>query len=76
MRGRELAGHLTYSVLVSRDGGRSYAVAVRKRKPLRRVIRLKGSKLNAVATAVCDRNGNCAIKRLGSSGPRTRVSSL
>ena len=44
-RGRELAGHLTYSVLVSRDGGRSYAVAVRKRKPLRRVIRLKGSKL-------------------------------
>ena len=59
----ELAGHLTYSVLVSRDGGRSYAVAARKRKPLQQVIRLKGSKLNAVAAAVCDRNGNCAIKR-------------
>jgi subtilisin family serine protease len=70
VRGRELAGHLTYSVLVSRDGGRSYAVAVRKRKPLRRVIRLKGSKLNAVATAVCDRNGNCAIKRLGKFRPQ------
>ena len=57
-------------MLVSRDGGRSYAVAARKRKPLQQVIRLKGSKLNAVATAVCDRNGNCAIKRLGKFRPR------
>ena len=62
-RGGELAGHLN-SVLVSREG-RSYALATRKRKPLHQVVRLKGSKLNAVASAVCDRNGDCAIKRLG-----------
>ena len=67
---RELAGHLTYTVLVSRDGGRSYRVAVRRRKPLTQVVRLKGSKLNAVAAAVCDRNANCAVKRLGKFRPQ------
>ena len=63
--GRELAGHVRYSILVSRDGGRSYHVALRANAPLRHLVRLKGSQTNAIATAVCDRNANCAIKRLG-----------
>ena len=33
--------------------------------PLRHLVRLKGSQTNAIAAAVCDRNANCAIKRLG-----------
>ena len=61
----ELANHLTYAILVSRDGGGSFRVALRRRSPFRHVVSLKGSRVNSLATAVCDRNGNCAIKRLG-----------
>ncbi|HEU0024317.1 MAG TPA: S8 family serine peptidase [Thermoleophilaceae bacterium] len=63
--GRELAGRVTYAVLVSRDGGETYGVALRRRKPLHHVVRLKGRRVNALASAVCDANGNCALKRLG-----------
>ena len=63
--GRELAGHVRYSILVSRDGGRNFKVALRRNRPIRHLVRLKGSQTNAIATAVCDRNANCAVKRLG-----------
>ncbi len=63
--GRELAGHVRYSILVSRDGGRNFDVALRRNRPIRHLVRLKGSQTNAIATAVCDSNANCAIKRLG-----------
>jgi subtilisin family serine protease len=66
----ELAAHLTYAILVSRDGGASFRVALRRRAPFRHVVSLKGSRANALATAVCDRNGNCAIKRLGRYRPQ------
>jgi subtilisin family serine protease len=68
-RGRERAGRVSYAVLVSRDGGRNYGLAIRRRKPLRHVVTLRGSQVNAIATAVCDRNGNCAVKRLGRFRP-------
>ena len=61
----ELAAHLTYAILVSRDGGDSFRVALRRRSPFRHVVSLKGPRENALATAVCDRNANCAVKRLG-----------
>ena len=67
--GRELAGHVRYAILVSRDGGRSFDVALRRGHPLRHVVQLKGTQTNAIAAAVCDRNANCAIKRLGRFRP-------
>ena len=67
--GRELAGHVRYSILVSRDGGRSFDVALRRNRPINHLVRLKGSQTNAIATAVCDRNANCSIKRLGRFRP-------
>jgi subtilisin family serine protease len=63
--GHELAGRVTYALLVSRDAGRSYDLALRRRSPVRHVVRLKGSRPNALATAVCDANGNCGVRRLG-----------
>jgi hypothetical protein len=65
----ELADHLSYAVLVSRDGGANFRVALRRRAPFRHVVRLRGWRANALAAAVCDRNGNCAIKRLGRYRP-------
>jgi subtilisin family serine protease len=67
--GRELADHLTYSILVSRDGGGSFRVALKRRRPFSHLVSLKGSRTNAIAAAVCDRNGNCAIRRLGRYRP-------
>jgi subtilisin family serine protease len=64
--GRELAGHVTYGLLVSRDGGKGFDVVVSgKRRPFRKVIRLKGSKANVFVATACDGNGNCGVKRLG-----------
>jgi subtilisin family serine protease len=64
--GRELAGHVTYGLLVSRDGGRDYSVVVSGRhRPFRKAVRLKGSKINVFVATVCDANGNCGVKRLG-----------
>jgi hypothetical protein len=64
--GRELAGHVTYGLLVSRDGGRSYPLVVSGRhRPFRKAVRLKGSKLNVFVATACDGNGNCGVKRLG-----------
>jgi hypothetical protein len=65
-RGRELAGHVTYGLLVSRDAGRNYSVVVGSRhRAFRRAVRLKGPKANVFVATACDSNGNCGIKRLG-----------
>ena len=65
-RGHELAGHVRYALLVSRDGGRSYDYVVRPRaKPIARSVALRGRRANVLIASVCDRNGNCGVKRLG-----------
>jgi subtilisin family serine protease len=68
--GRELAGGVTYGVLVSRDGGRDFAVvASRRPRPVRRTVRLRGVRANVLLATACDRNGNCGVKRLGRFRP-------
>jgi subtilisin family serine protease len=65
-RGREVAGHITYGLLISRDGGRSYDPVVSGRhRAFRKAFRLKGRRLNVFVATACDGNGNCGIKRLG-----------
>jgi len=69
--GRELAGHLSYGLLVSRDGGRTFSTEVRQRsRPFKKTIRIRGRGANVVAATVCDGNGNCGVKRLGRFGGR------
>ena len=64
--GRELAGHVTYGLLVSRDAGRNYDVLVSGRhRAFRKAVRLKGPKANVFIATACDSNGNCGVKRLG-----------
>ena len=64
--GRELAGQVSYGLLVSRDGGRTFARVVgQRRRPFRRTIRIRGRRANVVVAAVCDGNGNCGVKSLG-----------
>jgi subtilisin family serine protease len=64
--GREVAGHVTYGLLVSRDAGKGYDVLVTgRRRAFRKAIRLKGAKANVFVATACDGNGNCGIKRLG-----------
>jgi subtilisin family serine protease len=64
--GRELAGHVTYGLLVSRDAGRNYDVVVSGRhRAFRKAVRLKGRKANVFIATACDSNGNCGVKRLG-----------
>jgi subtilisin family serine protease len=65
-RGRELAGHVRYGLLVSRDGGRNFDVLVSGRhSAFRKAVRIKGRKANVFVGTACDSNGNCGIKRLG-----------
>jgi subtilisin family serine protease len=68
-KGRELAGRVTYSLLVSRNAGRSFSVVTSRRRPIRRIVALRGRRLNAVTASVCDGNGNCAVRRLGRYRP-------
>jgi subtilisin family serine protease len=69
-RGRELAGGVTYNLLVSRDGGDDYdAVVRRRRRPFRRSVTLRGTDVNVIVATACDRNGNCGIRRLGRFRP-------
>jgi subtilisin family serine protease len=69
-RGRELAGHVRYGLLVSRDGGRNFNVVVSGRRGVfKRWVRLRGTKLNVVAVSACDGNGNCGVRRLGRYRP-------
>ncbi len=65
-RGRELAGHVRYALLASRDGGRSFDYVVRPRTPADRAQR--GAARPARERADRERlrrNGNCGVKRLG-----------
>ncbi len=69
-RGRELAGHVSYGLLVSRDGGRDFKVLVSgRRRVFKRAVRLRGTKPNVVAVSACDGNGNCGVRRLGRYRP-------
>jgi subtilisin family serine protease len=65
-RGREVAGRVTYGLLVSRNGGREFTVLVSGRRgKFRRAVRLRGAKPNVFVATACDGNGNCGAKRLG-----------
>jgi subtilase family protein len=64
--GHELAGRVSYALLVSHDGGKSFTFAVSPRRtPFHKRLRLRGRKRLLVVASVCDRNGNCDSKRLG-----------
>jgi subtilisin family serine protease len=64
--GDELAGRVTYGLLVSRNSGDSFdVVAGRRRRPFTRTVAIRGSRRNLLVTTACDGNGNCGIKRLG-----------
>jgi len=66
LAGDELAGAVTYGLLVSRDGGRSYRViASRRPRPFSRRVAITGSRPNLLVTTACDGNGNCGVRRLG-----------
>jgi subtilisin family serine protease len=68
--GRELAGHVTYGLLVSRDGGKDFKVLVSaRRRAFRKAVRLRGAKANVFVATACDGNGNCGVKRLGRFKP-------
>ncbi len=69
MRGRKLAGHVRYGLLVSRNGARSFSVAARRARPIATTVRLRGRRLNVLVATACDRNGNCGTKRLGRFRP-------
>ena len=64
--GDELAGALTYGLLVSRDGGRNYSIVTsRRRQPFSRTVRIRGRRRNVLVGMACDGNGNCGVKVLG-----------
>jgi subtilisin family serine protease len=63
--GDELAGKVTYWLLVSRNGGRSFSSIVRRR-PFSRTVRIRGPRPNILVSSACDGNGNCEVMRLGS----------
>jgi subtilisin family serine protease len=65
-RGDELAGHVTYGLLVSRDGGNNFNVlASRRRRPFSRNVTIRGPRRNVLVATACDGNGNCGVRRLG-----------
>jgi subtilisin family serine protease len=64
--GDALAGRLSYGLLVSRNGGRSFAVvASRRHRPFSKTVRLRGRRQNVLVGSACDGNGNCGVKILG-----------
>ncbi len=64
--GDTLAGAVTYGMLVSRDGGRSFGViASRRARPFSKNVRLRGRRQNVLVGTACDGNGNCGVKILG-----------
>ena len=69
-RGRELAGRVTYNLVVSRDGGRDFdPVVTGRRRPFSRSVALRGKRRNVIVATVCDGNGNCGVSRLGRFDP-------
>jgi serine protease len=68
--GRELAGHVVYASLVSRNGGRTFALLTGfHRHPFAKTVRLRGRRMNVFAASACDANGNCDLERLGRFKP-------
>jgi hypothetical protein len=64
--GDELAGAVTYGLLLSRDGGRSFGVVTSRRpRPFSRNVRIRGRRKNVLVGTACDGNGNCGVKVLG-----------
>jgi subtilisin family serine protease len=64
--GDELAGGLSYGLLVSRDAGRSFnVIASRRARPFSKNVRLRGRRANVLVGTACDGNGNCGVKILG-----------
>ncbi len=64
--GDELAGHVSYGLLVSRNGGRRFGIiASRRARPFSKNVRLRGHKSNVLVGTACDGNGNCGVKVLG-----------
>ena len=64
--GDELAGDVTYGMLVSRNGGRSFGViSSRRGRPFSKIVRLRGRRQNILVGTACDGNGNCGVKILG-----------
>ena len=64
--GDELAGAVTYGLLLSRNGGRSFSVvASRRPRPFSRNVRIRGRRRNVLVGTACDGNGNCGVKMLG-----------
>jgi subtilisin family serine protease len=69
-RGRELAGRVTYNLVVSRDGGREFEPVVSgRRRPFSRSVALRGARANVLVATACDSNGNCGVSRLGRYDP-------
>ena len=68
--GDQLAGHVRYGLLVSRDGGNSSPCSPAAGRA--RSARSSGSAAkaaNVLVTTACDANGNCGLKRLGRFRP-------
>ena len=64
--GDVLAGGVSYGLLVSRNGGRSFSIMVSRRpRPFSKQVRLRGRKQNVFVGSACDGNGNCGVKVLG-----------
>jgi subtilisin family serine protease len=64
--GDELARRVTYALLLSRDGARSFRVITPpRRRPISRRVTLRGRRINVLIGTACDGNGNCDVKRLG-----------
>jgi hypothetical protein len=64
--GDELADHVTYGLVVSRNGGRTFSLlASGRRRPFSKTVRIRGRRRTVLVSTACDRNGNCGIKRLG-----------
>ena len=65
-RGDDLAGHVTYGLLVSRNGGNGFSViASRRHRPFTKHVRIRGRRANVLVSTACDANGNCGVRRLG-----------
>jgi subtilisin family serine protease len=65
-RGDDLAGHVRFGLLVSRDGGRNFRIlASRRTRAFTKDVRIRGRRFNVLASTACDANGNCGVRRLG-----------
>jgi len=65
-RGDDLAGHVRFGLLVSRDGGRNFRIlATRRTRAFTKVVRIRGRRANVLVSTACDANGNCGVRRLG-----------